>query len=422
MPDRSKAPALQKIDRLHLIQPDTYTLDNGTPLHVIDMGTQEVLKLEVIFNAGRWVENDRLAARATGTLLKEGTATRNSAQIAEEIDFYGATIASSGGLDSAGLTVYCLTKHLKKLMPIVQNILMKPIFPQAELNTFIEQRCQQLMIEAEKVEVVAYRELTAALFGDEHPYGYNSTIDLYKSIRREDLEKHFKAHYHSGNCCIILSGRLAEGSVELVNTYLGQLPKGEKSQAHHQIEPYTDKKLRFTLTGALQSGVRLGRRWVSRHHEDYAGLFILNTLLGGYFGSRLMSNIREDKGYTYGIYSSVDMMLHNSYFYVGTEVATDVTQATIDEIYKEFRALQNDLVKQEELERLRNFMLGNLLSTLDGPFNVAQVNRALILENLNASFFDKIINTIKTIQPETLRTLAQQYLNPEDMTEVVVGV
>lgn len=422
MPDRSKAPALQQITNLNLIPPVVHTLDNGIPVHEINMGTQEVLKLEMIFFAGRWWEKSPLAARATGTMLKEGTLSKTSAQIAEHIDFYGANISTSGGLDVAGATIYCMTRHLEQLLPVLQEILMTPTFPQEELDIFIERRCQQLMIEGAKVEVVAYRELTAALFGEAHPYGYNSTPDLYRSLEREALLQHFKQCYTSQNACFILSGKPASDSIALINKYLGQLPIGERRICTHTIQPHSEQKLGFELPGALQSAIRVGRRWVSRRHPDYPGLFVLNTLLGGYFGSRLMANIREDKGYTYGIFSSMDMMLHDSYFYIGTEVATDVTEKTLEEIYKELKILKETLVSKEELERLRNYMLGNLLATLDGPFNVAQVSRALILEKLEFSFFDKMVDCIKTIQPEELQALARKYLKTEDMTEVIVGV
>lgn len=419
--DRSQAPPLQQVDNLQLIEPLIHQLDNGIPVYEINLGTQDVLKLEIIFVAGRWKELSPLAARATGSLLKEGTPHKTSAQIAEEIDFYGASISTASGLDTAGLTLYCMTRHLEKLLPIVQQILTEPIFPQKELDTFIERRIQQLLIEAKKVDVVAYRELTAALYGNEHPYGYNSTPELYRALEREQLITHFNNFYHAKNCQIILAGRTAANSVELVNRFLGTIKTGESIDKQSVIVPCNEKRLCFNVPDTLQTGIRIGKRWVSRKHPDYAGLNVLNTILGGYFGSRLMRNIREDKGYTYGIFATVDVMLNDTYFYIGTEVSSDLTEATLTEIYKELRMLREKPVEKEELERLRNYMLGILLSTLDGPFNVAQVTRALILEGLDKTFFDTIVNTIKHIQPDELQALAQRYLKAEDMHEVIVG-
>jgi len=420
-PDRSQAPNLKQISNLELVEPVVHRLDNGIPVHEINLGTQDVLKLEIIFVAGRWKEQTPLAARATGALLKEGTPHKTSAQIAEEIDFYGASISTAGGLDVAGLTLYCMTRYLEKLLPIVQEILTEPNFPQKELNTFIERRCQQLLIEAKKVDVVAYRELTAALYGNEHPYGYNSTTELYKGLKREQLIHHFNKFYHNKNCQIILAGKTSEDSISLLNHYLGKIRPGENTDNQIYTSPLAEKKLCFNVPDVLQTGIRIGRTWVSRKHPDYSGLNVLSTILGGYFGSRLMRNIREDKGYTYGIFATVDVMLHSSYFYIGTEVSSDLTEVTLNEIYKELKILRETPVEKEELERLRNYMLGSLLGTLDGPFNVAQVTRALILEGLDKTFFNTVVNTIKHIQPDELQALAQQYLKAEDFYEVTVG-
>lgn len=420
-PDRSQAPALQQISNLQLVEPVVHQLDNGIPVHEINLGTQDVLKLEIIFKAGRWMERSQLAARATGALLKDGTTHKTSAQIAEEIDFYGASISTASGLDTAGLILYCMTRHLEKLLPIVQEILTEPVFPQQELDTFIQRRVQQLRIEAQKVDVVAYRELTAALYGNKHPYGYNSTPDMYKALRREQLVNHFNEFYHSKNCQIILAGKTNKDSISLLNRFLGQIKTGKVHNNKQVINPFKEKKLCYDVPNVVQAGIRIGRRWVSRKHLDYPGLFVLNTLLGGYFGSRLMSNIREDKGYTYGIFSTIDVMMHDCYLYIGTEVSSDLTAATLTEIYKELEKLRETPVEKEELERLRNYMLGTLLATLDGPFNVAQVARALILEELDKTFFDTMVHTIKSIEPDELQALAQQYLKEEDMYEVTVG-
>jgi len=421
MPDRSQAPPLQQITNLQFIQPVVHQLDNGISVHEINLGTQDVIKLEILFKAGRWKEQNRLAARATGAILKEGTSDKNSAQIAEFVDFYGATLTTASGLDTAGLTLLCMTRHLEQLLPIVREVLTDPIFPQKEIDTFVERRCRRLRIEAEKVDVVAYRELTAALYGDDHPYGYNSTPEMYRQIQREHLVQHFQTHYHAGNCQIILAGKTAANSVALLNQYLGDIPAKQNIEPQYIIKPYESRKLCYNVPNTLQAGIRIGRRWVSRRHADYAGLYVLNTLLGGYIGSRLEQNLREDKGYTYGIFSTVDVMLNDCYFYIGTEVGADLTEATLSEIRKELKILQETPVEKKELERLRNYMLGNLLAMLDGPFNVAQVTRALILEGLDESFFDRIVHTIQHIQPDELQRLAQQYLNVKDFHEVIVG-
>jgi predicted Zn-dependent peptidase len=159
----------------------------------------------------------------------------------------------------------------------------------------------------------------------------------------------------------------------------------------------------------------------NKHHPDFNGLYVLSTILGGYFGSRLMANIREDKGYTYNIYATLDAMLFDGYFCIGTEVGNELVEPTIKEIHHEMKLLREELVSTEELEMLRNYLMGNFLAMLDGPFNISELLRTMLIEDLPFSSFEQMIETVNTIQPEQLRDLACKYLNPDNMWEVVVG-
>jgi predicted Zn-dependent peptidase len=171
----------------------------------------------------------------------------------------------------------------------------------------------------------------------------------------------------------------------------------------------------------LQSAIRLGRKAFSRQHEDFYGLYVLNTLLGGYFGSRLMTNIREEKGYTYNIYSMLETMRHDGTLLIGTEVSPEYVAPTLKEIFREMEALQETRVGEEELTMVRNFLLGNFLTMLDGPFNVSEVVRTLVLDELPLDAFDQLVSTVQNIDADTLQRLSQKYLNKEEMWQVVVG-
>ena len=177
----------------------------------------------------------------------------------------------------------------------------------------------------------------------------------------------------------------------------------------------------ITLPNTHQSSIRIGRKLFSRHHPDYKGLFVLNTILGGYFGSRLMANLREEKGYTYNIHSSLDAMRYDGYFYIGTEVGTQHTSATLEQIYLEMQKLQDTPISTDELEMVRNYLMGNFLTMLDGPFNVSEVAKTLVSDHIPLSFFESLVRTVQEIQAEELQLLAQKYLNKEEMWEVIVG-
>jgi len=422
MPNRKKAPNIKSIDSLALPECQVHHLSNGIPVYEVNMGTQEIIKLEVVFRTGRPQEHKKLIARATSRLLKEGTVTQSSAQIAEKIDFYGGSINTPINLDISSVILYSLNKHFEKLLVLLADILANPIFPERELDTFINNNVQQLKLNLNKVDVLAYREITERIFGSEHPYGYNSTEQMYQAINREDLIKHFNEEYISEQCFIIVSGKLNDNCINLLEKHLGKaIQSGTPSKIILPSDIPSPRHIFQTHPQAVQSSIRIGCKLFNRHHEDYKDFFILNTVLGGYFGSRLMANIRENKGYTYNIFSSLDTMVHGGYFYIGTEVGNEYVEKTIQEIYKECIILQNELVKEEELEMVKNYLLGNMLTMLDGPMNVSEVIKTIVSDQIPFSDFAALENSIKHINPEQIRTLAQKYLSPKDMWQIVIG-
>ncbi len=421
MVDRNTAPATQKVTELKLPLPNVHHLDNGIPVYETRMGTQDIVKLEVLFHAGRPYEKKKLAARATAALLKEGTTTMSSAEIAEKIDFYGGTLNIPVNLDTSNIILYSLSKHFNKLLPIISDMVTNPIFPTEELNAFCERNIQNLAVDLTRGDVVAYRKITEFIFSEHHPYGYNSSEESYRALTRNDLTEHFKRNYHAGNCRIFISGKTTGRHIDLLNTFFGKvIPNGETTEiAFTQYLPIP-KKVNIPHVESMQTAIRIGCKLFNRNHPDFNGLYILNTILGGYFSSRLMNNIREDKGYTYNIFSSLDAMIHDGYFYIGTEVSNDFTEKTLKEIYSEMARLQKELVDEEELNMVRNYLLGNMLTMLDGPFNVADVVKTYVAENLPISDFDLLMHTIKNITAEELRELAKKYFKSENMWEVIV--
>ena len=422
MLDRKKIPLIKEVSKINLPIPEKIILDNGIPVQVLNIGTQEILKLEVVYFGGRPFEEKKLVGRATAQVLKEGTLHHNAQQIAETIDFYGGSISTPVYLDTSNIVLFCLKKHFEKLLGLLSEILHEPIFPKEELQTFIRNGQQRLQIDLTKNEVVAYRKITEFIFGEEHPYGYNSVADTYLNLQQKDLQAHHKKNYTDGNCMLFLSGKMDKETIETLNKFLGQSRSLGKSvpKSMPKINSAV-QKIKIENKDSIQTAIRIGRRMFTRKHKDYNGMFILNTLLGGYFGSRLMTNIREDKGYTYNIFSSLDTMLYDGYFMIGTEVGNDYVEATIKEIHKEFELLQNELVGEEELKMLRSYLLGNLLSSLDGPFNVSEIIRTLAVEDIPFEAFEAFVQTVKTISAKELQRLAQKYLDKDKMWEVLVG-
>jgi predicted Zn-dependent peptidase len=170
----------------------------------------------------------------------------------------------------------------------------------------------------------------------------------------------------------------------------------------------------------VQGAIRLARPFVSRHHPDFKGAQVLNTLLGGFFGSRLMDNIREDKGYTYGIYSFLQNHLQDSAWVVSTEAGREVCEATIQEVYLEMKKLREGTIPEDELMMVKNYLIGTILGDLDGPFQIIGRWKNLVLNGLDKSYFEDSVRTIKQISGKELSELANRYLVEEDFYELVV--
>lgn len=420
---RQTPPPIHEVSSLHLPRPSISHLDNGIPVYETRLGTQEIMKVEIVFLSGRPHEHKRLVSRATARMLREGTTHYTSAQLAEKIDFYAGTVQTPVNLDTGSLVLYCMTKHFEHLIPILGEMLNEPNFPERELAIFTENNIQSLLVDLAKNDVLAYRKITELIFGESHPYGYNSTPNDYKALTREDLIQHHKNYYTSDNCIIFLSGKTNDTILKLLNQYLGQ----KKTTLHHTTIPLSTThnlpvKIKERNAETVQSAIRIGRQFGNRKHPDFNGFYVLNTILGGYFGSRLMTNIREKKGFTYNIYSALDLMHHDGYFYVSSEVGNKFVKKAINEIYHEMDMLKKELVDNDELKMVRNYLLGNMLNMIDGPMAISDVIRSFIIEGVPLDAFETFVEDVKSITPQQLRELAEKYFNKEDMFEVIVGI
>ena len=422
MLDRTKAPEIRMPEDVQLPTYQKHLLDNGIPVYEVHLGTQEVVKLELVFDAGRPFEHKQLVARATTSLLREGTATHSGSEIAELFDFYGCSLSLPFNLDTGNVVIYSLSRYLDQVLPILKDILENPSFSASELASFVQRKQQLLREDLTKNEVVAYRTITELIFGSEHPYGYNSVEDTYAALKRDDLQHHFDRTFTIDNCTIFLSGKTTPAHFESLNKYIGRLSRrGEIVQTNFPSLPEVAGTQFLERPDTIQTALRMGRRLFNRQHEDYHGMYVLNALLGGYFGSRLMTNIREDKGYTYHIFSQLDVMKFDGYLYIGTEVGNEFVSATRDEIYKELALLRNKAVSEQELEMVKNYLIGTYLTMIDGPFQASELIKTIVLEDLPRDFFSKLVQTTRKITAKQLQDLANKYLQERDIWQVSVG-
>ncbi len=421
--DRSLQPSTTDIDKIDIPQAKKFTLDNGIPVYTLTAGLQDLVKVEFLFLNKDFDVNDPLLNSATNRMLSDGTTKYSAQQLADHIDYYGSFFETDENSDFSSIMLYSLNKHLEATLPFVSDILHDPIFPLTELETYIRNSKQRLNVDNEKVSSLARRKFNEVIFGEKHPYGYLVQTTDFDKLNREHLMEHFKKKYSPSNCVIIVSGLVKDDVVKLLNKFFGQTKSsnGILNGSQQVFTPSLVKKHLIEKEGAVQSALRIGKPFFNRAHVDYPGMAVLNTILGGYFGSRLMSNIREDKGYTYGIGSAVASMKQEGYFFISTEVGADVTNSAIEEIYKEIEILKDEHVDNEELEMARNYMLGTFLKGMDGAFQLAERFKSIYLYDLDYNYYDRYLQKIKTIQADELQDLARKYFDLSGFYEIVVG-
>ena len=421
--DRTTAPDFKVINSIHLPETQSFVLDNGIPLHVINIGEQPVIRLEVIFDAGNWYEKERGTSFFAVKMMTEGTSQHGSSEISEAFDKLGAFIDMTHSSDRSGIVVYCLSRFLPEVLSLVNELINDSIFPEKELGDLRNITLQNLRVNKEKTAYLASTELRAVLFGKTHPYGQSQDEEVIQSLPLASIKAYFEEVIKSGKSTVVLAGQVSQENVDEVNKFLGQNAGNKEVVQLSNVADsiYAGLEVLIEKDESVQSSIRIGRRLFNRHHPDYFKMLVTNEILGGYFGSRLMKNIREEKGLTYGISSSVVTLANDGYFMIGTDVKKEFTQQTIDEIKKEIYRLQTELIGEEELQTVKNFMAGEFAGSLNTAFEVADRRKILLMDGLPADFFNQYIDQIHATTATDIQQMASTYMRPEDMAEVVVG-
>ncbi len=420
MLDRRTPPAYQQVADIELQNATLRHLPKGVPLHILSAGKQEVIRIEAVFRAGAVLEKKGAQAFFATKMLAEGTSRFTAKEIAAVLDSHGAYIDLSPGFDFSTVSVYTLSKHVPVILPLLKSILTEPNFPAQELDSLKDIKQQKLRVDNKKDAVVASKRFRNKLFGD-HPYGNFLKEEEIEAITTADLEEFFRKYMHH-NFELMVAGDVKPETEQLIEQTFGEIEYKrlpESAFPEPGVEPIDRENI--ARKGSLQSSIRMGRRLFKLDHPDFNRFSVLNTIFGGYFGSRLMKSIREEKGYTYGIYSSVVPMRQAGYFVIGTDVIGENTEQTLEEIAKEIEQLQSVPVNEEELETVKNYMLGSFLSSLNTPFALADRYKTVYLHQLPENYYHDFVRDINEVSSAELQNLARQYLSPKEFTTVVVG-
>lgn len=422
MLDRTLTPESKQVNEINFIAPQQQQLDNGIKVFTINAGKQELVRIELVFENVNWDPSKPLQAICVNHLINNGTSSLSAREIADKVDYYGAFLQTDYGADQSSIKIYTLNKHLEAVLPILWSVLNDSVFPQTELDIFKQNQQQSLKVSLQKNDFIARKNFAHGIFGTS-TYGSNIEVEDYQAIERADLLTYFAAAYKPENCTIFVAGKFEEPEFKILNATLGKewINTAPSTINQFSFEPAQTGEIFIERPDAIQSAIRMGLRSVNRKHADFPAFQVMNCLLGGYFGSRLMANIREDKGYTYGIGSAIVSMKDAGYFFIATEVGADVCTKALIEIEKEIELLKSKPVSDEELDLVRSYMLGSMLGSLENAFSHADKFKSIYFSGLNYDYYDNYIKTVKSITAEEIQALANKYLDTTAFTKVVVG-
>jgi len=418
--NRSNAPEFKQAESLELIFPEKIELENGIELYWMKAVKDESVKLDIEWFAGSKYQRKKLVSGFTNRLLLSGNSKRSAKTISSEIDFFGGYIQDEVDKDHASVTIYGLRENFRNIFQIYQEAMLTCEFPEKEFEEERTIALSKFKIDAEKVKYLCQRKFNECLFGLEHPYGKVADAVDFTNLKREDLVEYYKQFYLGSKPVLFLVGNVSDEIIEDIRAWSKHL-SGKKVEYKKRGPHSKVGQTEIVRPGAIQTAIRIGRIAVDKDHKDYFGLQLLDTILGGYFGSRLMANIREDKGYTYGIGSGVAVLEDSSYFFISTEVAKEVKDATLKEIYLELDKLKTELIPEEELARVKNYMLGEFLRQSDGPAAMMESFKNIYFNHLKDSYYTDFIAAIHRISAKELRAIANIYFVQKKMVEVIVG-
>ncbi|MBW3466298.1 M16 family metallopeptidase [Arthrospiribacter ruber] len=420
--DRTTAPAFQIPEQISFPSPSKRTLQNG--VHLYFMSTPEIsaVKLEINADSNRvtGLEEKKLVASFALHLLTEGTHTKNSDELDAFFDTFASEVEVISNFEHNGIGLLTTKKHFLKVLPVFRELMTEAVFPEKELAKRKSQKALSISIQREQNGNRASHLFRQQLFGASHPFGQISDEKDVAAIEKSDLEEFYKEKLWA-NPEVFLAGNLSDDEVEQVCQLLGTLPVINTLSGHTHFENISKSRLEERKESSLQSSLRIGCHLIPKTHPDYFGLWVFNVFLGGYFGSRLIKNIREEKGHTYGIYSSIGSLRNADYWVVMADVIKEHSEAVIEEIYLEIEKLALEPIPEEEIEIVRNYLIGNLLSNFSSSFDLISRFKSIHQAGLDFSFYEKQLDYIKTFKPEEIQAIGKKYLQRSNMVEVIVG-
>lgn len=416
---RNQQPEARQIEHIGLVRPQHFDVTPLVPLYWVKEVPNDTVRLDLYFDGGIIRGGDSIPA-IVHALLLSGTNTKSSVDIHEAIDELGGFVDTDLSFEGSCISIYCLKEHLTVISAIVSDAVSNLSFRESEVEDVLQNMSQKYQENWQKVKYAAQQIFRKEFFESDQRYAELSKQEDFTAVHPATYRNFFRQYYLKGLTRMTLVGDIEQDEVDALIDLFGKWAVEATPEYAHSFAPHSGK-VHHAIEGTIQTAIRMGRHLFPKTHPDYIEFQVLSTILGDYFGSRLMSNIREDKGYTYGIGSAVLEMHATGYFVIVTEVGSEVTENTLHEIYHELRRLQDELVGEEELDLVKNYMLGQLLKSADGPYHMMDIFNSVDLYGLGLEFYDELIYKIRHITPQRIQELAIKYLQPEDFLTVIAG-
>jgi len=417
MLNRAIAPATKPFSNLEIPQQTVSHPAWGVTLHVINRGELPAVRISVIWHAGAAMPALRMAAGFVPALMQEGTASHSGAEIADIIDFNGAFLSTRAGAHYTGFTLMALNDSVAKLLPLIVEMIRHPSMPADVLETMKHKNMVALNIRRAKVSTKANEELRRLLTADSHPYLKIDTPDDIEAVTlRQVIDAHCTGTRHT-DFHVFVAGKVSDSMLAGVHELCRALAPEDTSAIVTPVvmTPAPPQEVSVHVPDARQAAVACAIPTINRDHADYTELRHVVVALGGYFGSRLMTNIREDKGLTYGISAALNGAAEGAYMTINAQCSPQYTPQVIDEIRHELCILGSEPMGTDELSRLKHELTSRLAQTLETPFSILEYYENQVIVNTPANYFDDQFRTINALTPERICELASRHLNPQHL-------
>lgn len=429
VPDRSKPPALAAPRDLKLPPIVKRTLSNGLPVWIVAQHEVPVASVSLIVKSGGTADPSGKfgLASLTAAMLDEGAGARDALELADAIDYLGASLGTGAGFDASSVTLYTPVERLGDALAIMADVAIRPTFAEKELERLRKERLTSLLQIKDNPPAIGSVAFPRLVYGETHRYGTGlaGTTTSLAGLTGADLKAFHASHYHPGNAHLIVVGDVKpDAAVAMLETSFGSWKAAATPapavKALTAPEPNARTVFLIDKPGAAQSIIRIGWSGVPRSTPDYYAIQVLNTILGGSFTSRLNTNLRETHGYAYGAGSNFDMRLHAGPFTAAANVQTDKTSESLTEFFKELTAIGTPM-SAEELDKAKNYLALGYPADFETTQDIASKLSELVIYGLPESTFNEYVSKIQAVTAADVERVAKKYVTPDRFAVVVVG-